>query len=353
MQAALVVGVGVLQEQRQGFARADVHFSANVAQADHQLLEPLDVAFGGHVDAGVIGLRPGLQHDGLAFDAGQRCNALPDFLGDERHERVGQAQCHLQHANQGAARATGAFHRGLLIPQHWLGKLKVPVAVLVPDEFVQRLAGQVEAELFELTGHFSFGALQLRDDPAVGQRQLVGLAVLPTVLTLVQHVAGGVPDLVAEVAIAFDAAHVELDVATGRGQGAERETQGVGTVAGDTLGELGLGLLGDLLGQLGLHHAAGAFLQQGIEGDAIDDVQRVQHVALGLGHLLALAVTHQAVHVHGLERNLGRAVLVLDQVHGQHDHARNPEEDDVEAGDQHIGGVEFLEELGLLRPAQG
>jgi hypothetical protein len=59
------------------------------------------------------------------------------------------------------------------------------------------------------------------------------------------------------------------------------------------------------------------------------------------------------VHVHGLERYLRRAVLVLDQVHGQHDHPGNPEENDVEAGDQHVGGVEFLQEFGLFRPAQG
>ncbi|MDT4793166.1 hypothetical protein FQZ97_256800 [compost metagenome] len=102
-----------------------------------------------------------------------------------------------------------------------------------------------------------------------------------------------------------------------------------------------------------MHHAAGAFLQQLVEGDAVDDVQRVEHVALGLGHLLALAVAHQAVDVDGLERDLRGAVRVLHQVHGQHDHAGDPEEDDVEAGDQHVGGVEGLEELGLFRPAEG
>ncbi|MNM56682.1 hypothetical protein D3C81_678590 [compost metagenome] len=59
------------------------------------------------------------------------------------------------------------------------------------------------------------------------------------------------------------------------------------------------------------------------------------------------------MHVHGLERYLRGAILVLDQVHGQHDHARNPEEDDVEASHQHVGGVELLEEFGLFRPAQG
>ncbi len=66
-----------------------------------------------------------------------------------------------------------------------------------------------------------------------------------------------------------------------------------------------------------------------------------------------LAVTHQAMDVDGLERNLRRAVLILHQVHGQHDHPGDPEENDVETGHQHVGRVEGLEEVGLLRPAQG
>ena len=65
-----------------------------------------------------------------------------------------------------------------------------------------------------------------------------------------------------------------------------------------------------------------------------------------------MAITHQAVHIDSLERYLRGAVLVLHQVHGQHDHPGNPEEDDVETGDQHVGGVEFLQELGLLWPAE-
>jgi len=39
------------------------------------------------------------------------------------------------------------------------------------------------------------------------------------------------------------------------------------------------GLLGDPLGEVGLHHAAGALLDQRLEADAVDQVDRVQHVA--------------------------------------------------------------------------
>ena len=121
----------------------------------------------------------------------------------------------------------------------------------------------------------------------------------------------------------------------------------------DPFRELLGGTLADLLGHLRLHHVAGALLQQIFQGDAVDHVEGVQHVALGLGHLLAFFVTDKARDVDGLERDLRLAVFVLDEVHGHHDHPGNPEEDDVEAAHQHVGRVEGLERLCVVRPAQG
>ena len=63
--------------------------------------------------------------------------------------------------------------------------------------------------------------------------------------------------------------------------------------------------------------------------DAVDQVDRVEHVALRLRHLLAFLVAHDRVDVHVAERH------VAGEVGRRHDHARDPEEDDVEAGDQH------------------
>ncbi len=144
-----------------------------------------------------------------------------------------------------------------------------------------------------------------------------------------QHVAGGVPQLVAEVAVALDAAQVELDVAPGGGQGGEGEAQGVGAEGGDAVRELLAGHLVDLLGQVRLHHAPDALLHQGLQLDAVDQVDGVEHVALGLGHLVAVGVAHQAVDVDLAERH------VAHELEPHHDHAGDPEEDDVEAGDQH------------------
>ena len=100
------------------------------------------------------------------------------------------------------------------------------------------------------------------------------------------------------------------------------------------------------LGLLRVHQAGGALFDQLVEADAVDQVDRVEHVALRLRHLLAFGIADQAMHIDVLERDLAGDVL------GHHDHARDPEEDDVEAGDQHgrrqivlqdrVGGVDGL-----------
>ncbi|MNF83450.1 hypothetical protein D3C84_657750 [compost metagenome] len=166
-QAAQVFVAGVLQNDVDALGHGDFHLAADLPQAEHQLLDPLDVALGGGIDAALVGHRPGLQHDGVTVDAGLSLDPLPDLFGDKGHERVGQAQRHFQYAHQGAAGAALAFDGRALVPQHRLDQLQVPGAVLVPDEFVERLRGQVEAEGVELAGHFGLGALQGRDDPAV------------------------------------------------------------------------------------------------------------------------------------------------------------------------------------------
>ncbi len=50
---------------------------------------------------------------------------------------------------------------------------------------------------------------------------------------------------------------------------------------------------------------------------------------------------------HGVEGGLFRLLAAGE------DHPGHPEEDDVIPCDQHVGGVEVVQVLGLLRPAQG
>src|SRR5207248_712415 len=90
-----------------------------------------------------------------------------------------------------------------------LGDLEVPVAVLVPDEAVDRAGGVVEAVLVERLLDFLFCSLQNTDDPAVPGRQLelrllahFAIRAAVPALGVHEHEAGRVPELVAEIAIA-------------------------------------------------------------------------------------------------------------------------------------------------------
>ena len=121
--------------------------------------------------------------------------------------------------------------------------------------------------------------------------------------------ADGVPKLGAEVAIAGDAFAGQLQHA------ADRRHRGIGKA-------------------------------QCVGTEFVHDFQRVDDVAGGLGHLLALLVADELVQVDGVERDLVH--------HGQlhHHHPGDPEEQDVEAGDQNVRGKVALQLLGLLGPAQ-
>ena len=83
-------------------------------------------------------LRVRLQHDRVALLAGERRDRLPQLLGDERDERMREAQRRLEHAHQRAARARAAAASSPLARELHLRELDVPVAVLVPDELVDR-----------------------------------------------------------------------------------------------------------------------------------------------------------------------------------------------------------------------
>ncbi len=102
----------------------------------------------------------------------------------------------------------------------------------------------------------------------------------------------------------------------------------------------------DLCLVLGAQQADGRFRQQLIERDAVYQIERIERVALGLRHLLAFGVAHDSVDVNVMERHF------LGEVQRHHDHPSDPEEDDVEAGDQHRGRQEQVEVFGFFRPAE-
>ena len=113
-----------------------------------------------------------------------------------------------------------------------LGDFQIPVAELVPDEVINGAGDVVETVFFKALGDFGFGALQQRDDPAVGRAEsqvavrdtsdgafLFGVVIQAAILAFAvhQHKAAGVPQFVAEIAVALAAFGIEVDAASQRG----------------------------------------------------------------------------------------------------------------------------------------
>jgi hypothetical protein len=95
------------------------------------------------------------KHDRLLrLAAGDRGHRLPQLFGDERDQRVGQAQDRFQRADQRAAGAALlGFVAGLDLD---LGDFQIPVAELVPDELVDGLGNEVETVVGEVLLDFLF-----------------------------------------------------------------------------------------------------------------------------------------------------------------------------------------------------
>ena len=74
--------------------------------------------------------------------------------------------------------------------------------------------------------------------------------------------------------------------------------------------------------------------------------QGIDHIPLGLGHLLFFRVPDQRVDVELAEGDF------LHELQAHHDHSRAPEEQDVKAHDHQVIGVEAAEVLGVVGPTQ-
>ena len=260
-----------------------------------------------------------------------------------------EAQGLFEDVKQGVAGARFFRLIGVVFGKHGFDEFEVPVAVLVPDEFVDGLRGEVEAVGGECFAHGGDGAVKCAVYPAVGGAFFAkrrGGDFLS--LGLHEDEAGGVPEFVAEVAVAFDALEVKDDVAPHGGLCGEGEAQRVGAVRGDAVGEFFARLCGDFRRFLRLHHAAGAFGNEAFEVDAVDDVERVEDVAFGFGHFLSFAVAHQAVDIDFFEGD-----FAVHAVHAHQHHARHPEEDDVKAGNEDVARIECFEIRRVFRPALG
>ena len=304
--AAEGLGLAGLNDHAAALGGMHVHLGADGTHGLDVVHQLLKVGFLGSIVQLFGEHRPLLGHDGL----GSTRQSAVDLLGDEGHEGMQQLQRLGQHVHQHLAGVVGLLGIGGV--QANLGDLDVPVAVNLPDEVLHLLGSQAQLELIQIVGDGAGQVVQGGQNPLVAQVQLIrsgqtGLEVLGQVH---HHEAGGVPQLVGEVAAGLDLLVGEAHVVAGGGTQNQGQAQGVGAVLGD-------------------------------------DLQRVDAVAQTLGHLAALGIAHQAVDQYGVEGGLA-GVLQAGE-----DHAAHPEGDDVVAGDQGVGGIEVIQVLGLVRPAQG
>ena len=127
-------------------------------------------------------------------------------------------------------------------------------------------------------------------------------------------IARGVPELGGKIPVALNAVFGQLDVAALRGHCGESKAQRISAV-----------FFGDL--------------------------QRVHDIAFGFGHFLPLGITDKRMDIHGFERH-----ITIHEMHAHHHHARHPEEDNIEAGDQYIAGIIAIKHLfdvfAVFRPAK-
>ena len=185
----------------------------------------------------------------------------------------------------------------------------------------------MEAVFRERVIHLRGGSRGAREDPALHQRQLSADAEgasganlrrcklferCPASLEFVEvhkQKPRRVPDFVGKVPRAFDLVFAPDQVLSGRRHHHQRETHRVRSVL------------------------------------AVD-VQRVNARAFGLGHLLPVRGSHDGVDIDRAEGNFSR------EFQPHHDHARDPEKQDLVSGNQQRGRVVGAQIFGLLRPAE-
>ncbi len=196
-----------------------------------------------------------------------------------------------------------------------LDEFEVPVAVVVPEEVVDRVYRIMEPVLIDAVGDGPDGSVEPALDPVVGQFLLGQVGDLGGEFEGALADAEGeqtmrVPNLIREIASHLETAFGEVDVLSVRGEHHQGEADRVGAVL--------------------LNHE-----------------ERVDAVAERLAHFAADLVADGAVYIHVYKRN------VTHEFEAGHNHAGDPEEDDFGGGDEELGRVVVFEFGRLLGPAHG
>lgn len=187
--------------------------------------------------------------------------------------------------------------------------------------------------------------IQLSKDPAVEETALcwrvIPLMVFLDCGKLLVAEDEGIPNLVAELSVAFDDQDIQVDTTRLDHVGQQTEAQSIGTAFWDPLGEVQFLLFERLfqfvLGEVSILE----FLKQLIQGSSFNDFQRINNVALRFGHLLTVLIAHNWMQIYSLEGQF------VGEPKTHHDHTCYPEEQDIVAGFENTVGEELLE-VGML-----
>src|SRR5262249_5972129 len=122
---------------------------------------------GGEIDLPVVSLRIRRQRNRLVWRP-TLMHCLPDFLGNEWHDRMQQTQSSLEQSNQISAcdlvrLSPPRFH------QPRLNQLDIPIAELSPEKIVNPIGCFVETIAFKRLIYVARNTIEPRQNPAIFQ----------------------------------------------------------------------------------------------------------------------------------------------------------------------------------------
>mmetsp|Transcript_4894 Transcript_4894/g.8933 ORF Transcript_4894/g.8933 Transcript_4894/m.8933 type:complete len:529 (-) Transcript_4894:1560-3146(-) len=349
--------------QVRGHARRDVEIPPDVADVVDHFLDVVELGLSCLVgvldDLGERGNDASRGHEGRNAVCGvglciagpqarqQALQELQDLLGDEGGNGVHQAEGSHQHGQQHPLLVLAEGRIPHLPKEDRLHHLHIIRTELVPEERIGQLGRTVKKVPLQVGVHLCRYSVQAGQDPLVFQceeRRVKALlqVICSDISQVHDHEPRPVPDLVREVLVILEAAAVQVNLPGLCGAGGQGHPHGVRPVAaddGDGVQHVALGL-GHLL-PLGLHpldRLPGVQLRLLLGAD-------VRDAPLLVGPPVGLA-EDEPLQGHILEGDLAKCVLPHEN------HAGHPEEEDVVPGDQHGVGVELLHVRAGVGPAQ-
>ena len=234
-------------------------------------------------------------------------NCLPDFFCDVRHKRVEKSENLIKHIKKYLSCILSVL---TVTWKSCLNKLNVPVAVAVPDEFINLLNSNAEFKLLKIFVYFFCNCVESWNNPLVLCCESFRKFILNIVVVNVHvNITRCVPELVCKVSASLNTLVGITHIVTGCVACCKEETECVCTVF-------------------------------------VNNFKRVDTVAERFWHLYAVFISYNAVHKYGLERSRTHIFT------SRENHSCNPEEDDIITCYKSACGIEILKFGSFVGPAK-